>query len=79
MKTIVSFSAPTHLVMRMNEEIQGHRQKSAYICDAITKKMEGGQNTNQVSTRQLIAILHARQDIDEHLRHELERRIQNVG
>ena len=39
MKVVQTFSAPMHLVLRMDEEISGHRQKSAYICDAIEKKM----------------------------------------
>ena len=39
MKVVQTFSAPMHLVLRMDDEIGGHRQKSQWICDAIEKKM----------------------------------------
>ena len=74
MKVVQTFSAPMHLVMRMDEEIGGHRQKSQWICDAIKNKIDGTESIKNCSTRRLIAELLIR-DIDEHLREELLRRM----
>lgn len=63
-----------HLVLRMDEKIDGHRQKSQWICDAIENKLDG-EGIMNCSTRRLMAILHHRDDVDEHLREELERRL----
>jgi hypothetical protein len=43
----------------MDEEIGGHRQKSAYICDAIEKKLSSSQEYNaQTPNQKLVRIAH---------------------
>lgn len=46
MKVVQTFSAPMHLVMRMDEQIAGHRRKSAWICSAIDSKLRGEGKCN---------------------------------
>ena len=75
MKVVQTFSAPMHLVMRMDEEIGGHRQKSQWICDAIKNKIDGEGSIMNCSTRRLMAILTQRDDVDDHLKEELFRRL----
>lgn len=75
MKVVQTFSAPMHLVLRMDEEIGGHRQKSQWICDAIDTKLNGEESVHQMSSRRLMAILITRKDIDGHLIEELLRRL----
>jgi len=40
MKTVISFSCPTHLAMRLNEEGIPGRKKSQWISDAIRSKLD---------------------------------------
>jgi hypothetical protein len=75
MKVVQTFSAPMHLVLRMDEEIGGHRKKSQWICDAIKNKIDGEESILNCSTRRLMAILHHRDDVDDHLKEELLRRL----
>lgn len=75
MKVVQTFSAPTHLVMQMDEEIGGHRQKSAWICDAIKRKLNGSQEVKGSSSRRLMAELLLRDDVDEHMKEEIQRRM----
>ena len=48
-----------HLVMRMDEEINGYRQKSAYICDAIDKKLNKDTKCMILMNHSIIEILQA--------------------
>ncbi len=77
MNTVISFSCPAYLAMRLNEENIPARTKSQWISDAIRLKLDGvDQDTIQnKSTRQLIAALFARDDCDDHLKEELLRRL----
>ena len=59
MKVVQTFSAPMHLVLRMDEKIDGHRQKSQWICDAIDKKLKSGSEYNtQTPNQKLVRIAH---------------------
>ncbi len=59
MKVVQTFSAPMHLVLRMDEEIGGHRKKSAYICDAINQKLNKDSKCMILSSHSTIEILQA--------------------
>ena len=59
MKVVQTFSAPMHLVLRMDEEIAGHRMKSQWICDAIDKKLNKDTKCMILSNHSTIEILQA--------------------
>lgn len=40
MNTVISFSCPTHLAMRLNEEKIASRKKSEWISEAIRAKLD---------------------------------------
>jgi len=40
MNTVISFSCPTHLAMRLNDEKIGSRKKSEWISEAIRAKLD---------------------------------------
>lgn len=64
--------------MRLDEELHGrHRQRSAWICSAIDSKLRGDfdDQIEHASTRRLMAVLLARDDVDEHLKEEILRRL----
>jgi len=77
MNTVISFSCPAHLAMRLQEENIPGRKKSQWISDAIRLKLDGiDQDTIQnASVRRLMAALLNREDCDEHLREEILRRL----
>ena len=77
MNTVISFSCPAHLAMRLNEENIPAREKSKWISDAIRLKLDGvDEDTIQnASVRRLMAALVARDDCDPHLKEELLRRL----
>ena len=80
MNTVISFSCPAYLAMRLNDENIPARTKSKWIADAIRLKLDGvDEHTIQnKSTRQLMAALMAREDCDSHLKEEILRRL-NLG
>lgn len=41
MNTVISFSCPTHLALRLNEENIEPRKKSEWISEAIKLKLDG--------------------------------------
>jgi len=75
--TVISFSCPAHLAMRLNEENIPSREKSRWISDAIRLKLDGvDEDTIQnASTRRLMAALLSREDCDHHLKEEILRRL----
>jgi metal-responsive CopG/Arc/MetJ family transcriptional regulator len=77
MNTVISFSCPTHLAMRLNDEKIGSRKKSEWISDAIRKKLDddGFIDIGKLDTLTIIAHLRRRDDIDDHLKEELNRRL----
>lgn len=77
MNTVISFSCPTYLAMRLNDEKIGAREKSKWISDAIRTKLDGndGYTIENSSTLQLMAALLSREDCDPHLKEEILRRL----
>lgn len=75
--TVISFSCPAYLALRLSEENIPARQKSSWISDAIRLKLDGvdEDSIHNRSTRQLMAALFAREDCDPHLKEELLRRL----
>lgn len=80
MNTVISFSCPAHLAMRLHDENIPARTKSQWISDAIRLKLDGvdGDTIQNASTRKLMAAIVARSDVDDHLREEILRRL-NLG
>ena len=80
MNTVISFSCPAYLAMRLNDENIPSREKSKWISEAITAKLDGlnGDLVQNKSTRQLMAALVARDDCDPHLKEEILRRLNPV-
>ena len=80
MNTVISFSCPAHLALRLSEENIPSRKKSEWISDAIRLKLDGvDEDTIQnASVRRLMAALLNRKDCDEHLKEEILRRL-NLG
>lgn len=77
MNTVISFSCPAYLAMRLNDENIPSREKSKWISDAIRLKLDGvdEDSIHNRSTRQLMAALLAREDCDPHLKEEILRRL----
>jgi hypothetical protein len=77
MNTVISFSCPAHLALRLNEENIPPREKSAWISQAIRLKLDGvdGDTIQNCSSRRLMAVLMSREDVDDHLKEELLRRL----
>ena len=80
MNTVISFSCPTYVALRLSEQNIPSRKKSEWISEAITAKLDGiqGDIIQNKSTRQLMAALVARDDCDPHLKEEILRRL-NLG
>ncbi len=80
MNTVISFSCPAHLALRLSEENIPARQKSSWISEAIRNKLDGvdAHTIQNASTRRLMAALVARDDCDPHLKEEILRRL-NLG
>ena len=80
MNTVISFSCPTYVALRLSEQNIPSRKKSEWISEAITSKLDGiqGDTIQNKSTRQLMAALVARDDCDPHLKEEILRRL-NLG
>lgn len=64
-----------HLALRIDAENIPRRKFSSFVCDAILSKLDGQENVAQMSSRRLMAILHHRDDVDDHLKEELLRRL----
>lgn len=77
MNTVISFSCPAHLAMRLHDENIPSREKSKWISDAIRLKLDGvDKDTIQnASVRRLMAALLSREDCDPHLKEEILRRL----
>ena len=77
MNTVISFSCPGHLAMRLHDEKIPPREKSKWISDAIRLKLDGvDEDTIQnASVRRLMAALLSREDCDPHLKEEILRRL----
>ena len=77
MNTVISFSCPAHLAMRLNEQKIGSRKKSEWIADAIRTKLDedGFIDIGKLDTLTILAHLTRRADVDEHLKEELLRRL----
>ena len=77
MNTVISFSCPAHLALRLSEENIPSRKKSEWISDAIRLKLDGvDEDTIQnASVRRLMAALLNRDDCDSHLKEEILRRL----
>lgn len=75
MRTVISFSCPVHLALRIDAENIPRRKFSAFVCDAIMSKLDGQENIAQMSSRRLMALLLSRDDVDPHLKEEILRRL----
>ena len=77
MNTVISFSCPAYLAMRLNDEKIGARKKSEWIADAIRKKLDGDfdMDIRNLETILVLANLYRRDDIDDHLKEEIKRRL----
>ena len=77
MNTVISFSCPAYLAMRLQDENIPARKKSEWISQAIQNKLDGidADAIYNASTRRLMAALLARDDCDDHLKEELLRRL----
>jgi len=77
MNTVISFSCPAHLAMRLNEQKIGSRKKSEWITDAIRTKLDGDDyvDITKLDTLYIFAHLTRRADVDDHLKEELMRRL----
>lgn len=77
MNTVISFSCPAYLAMRLAEEKIESRKKSEWIADAIRKKLDGDfdMDIRNLETILVLANLYRRDDIDDHLKEEIKRRL----
>lgn len=77
MNTVISFSCPAHLAMRLNDEKIGSRKKSEWIADAIRQKLDddGFIDIAKLDALTIFAHLTRRADVDDHLKEELMRRL----
>lgn len=80
MNTVISFSCPAHLAMRLHDENIPARTKSQWISDAIRLKLDGvdADTIQNASVRRLMAALLSREDCDPHLKEEIVRRLNPV-
>ena len=80
MNTVISFSCPAHLAMRLNDEKIGSRKKSEWISDAIRTKLDddGFIDIGKLDTLTILAHLTRRADVDDHLKEEIVRRLNPV-
>ena len=80
MNTIISFSCPAHLAMRLNDEKIASRKKSEWISDAIRTKLDddGFIDIGKLDTMYILAHLSRRADVDDHLKEEILRRLNPV-
>ena len=80
MNTVISFSCPAHLAMRLNDEKIGSRKKSEWISDAIRTKLDddGFIDIGKLDTMYILAHLSRRADVDDHLKEEILRRLNPV-
>jgi len=77
LNTVISFSCPAYLALRLSDENIPPREKSRWISEAIRMKLDGmnAESIQDVSTRRLMAALLSRDDVDAHLKEELLRRL----
>ena len=77
MNTIISFSCPAHLALRLSEEKIQSRKKSEWIADAIRTKLDddGFIDIGKLDTLTILAHLSRRADVDDHLKEEILRRL----
>jgi len=80
MNTVISFSCPAHLALRLSEQKIGSRKKSEWITDAIRTKLddEGFIDIGKLDTLTILAHLSRRADVDDHLKEEIVRRLNPV-
>ena len=80
MNTVISFSCPAYLAMRLNDEKIGSRKKSEWISDAIRTKLDdnGFIDIGKLDTLTILAHLSRRDDVDQHLKEEIVRRLNPV-
>lgn len=66
----ISIAIPTSLAMKLENHLSHSQSRSRWICGAIEDKMLGITSTqiSEASTRQLMAALTQRDDVDETLR-----------
>jgi len=73
-KTIpISIALPSSVVARLDQVLAYKDSRSAYIARAITDRLDeiGASSIGDAPTRQLMAALSSREDIDSTLRHLL--------
>ena len=77
MNTVISFSCPAHLALRLSEENIPARQKSSWISEAIRKKLDKDEfiDIAKLDALTIFAHLTRRADVDDHLKEELMRRL----
>lgn len=77
MNTVISFSCPAHLALRLSEENIPSRTKSSWISDAIRLKLDKDEfiDIAKLDTLTILAHLTRRADVDDHLKEELLRRL----
>ena len=77
MNTVISFSCPAYLTMRLNDEKIESRKKSEWIADAIRTKLDKDDyiDINKLDTMYILAHLRRRDDVDDHLKEEITRRL----
>jgi metal-responsive CopG/Arc/MetJ family transcriptional regulator len=66
----ISVAIPLSLVTRLNEELSYRQSRSKYICRAIQNRLDEVEENaiSTRSTRQLMAALSHREDIDDTLK-----------
>lgn len=80
LNTVISFSCPAHLALRLSEENIPSRKKSEWISEAIRKKLDKDEfiDIAKLDTMTILAHLSRRADIDDHLKEEIVRRLNPV-
>tara|TARA_R110001583_G_C5430278_1_gene388774 strand:- start:239 stop:502 length:264 start_codon:yes stop_codon:yes gene_type:complete len=66
----ITIAIPTSLAMKLENDLSHSQSRSKWICGAIEDKMLGIKTSqiSETSTRQLIAALTQREDVDETLK-----------
>jgi len=69
----ISIALPRSVVSRLDQVLAYKDSRSAYIARAITERLDeiGASSIGDAPTRQLMAALSSREDIDSTLRHLL--------
>jgi len=72
----INITLPQSLLNKVHEQLSHQASRSQWIAGAIRQRLEGGQDIQAATNKQLMAALHARDDVDDEQKQILEMWIQ---